>query len=246
RVGRPEGEEDLVELTALAVDGRGQLAVGGRYVGSVRFGNRRVDSTRDGSPFLALYGEDGALTWARALSHAQGTVRDVGMDGQGTVVATGPYLGTVDWAGVKHPGHPYRSSPFLISAGADGTELWGRNLGDGLQASTLAVEPSGELVLGGFTYNRIENGAATSDGLGSAQPVALRYGADGGARATRLFLSDPPVPRGELYGLEAIPTVAVLPDGDALLFGHTDRESDFGTGRREAARGDVFLLRLKR
>ncbi|MCP3139676.1 hypothetical protein [Pyxidicoccus xibeiensis] len=245
RVGRPEGETDVVELTSLAVDTRGRLAVGGRYVGSVRFGGKVVDSARDGSPFLALY-EEGLLSWAKALAHARGSVRDVGMDAQGAVVATGPFLGTVDWAGVKHPGHPYRSSPFLISADLDGTERWGRNLGDGLQAGTLAVEPSGEVLLGGFTYNRIEDGAATSDGLGSAQPVALRYGADGGSVATRLFLSDPPVPRGELYGLEAIPAIAVLPGGDALVFGHTDRESDFGTGRRVAERGDVFLLRLKR
>ena len=245
RIGRPDGDTDRVELTTLAVDGRGRLAVGGRYVGSVRFGGQRVESTRDGSPFLALY-EENALAWAKALHHAQGTVQDVGMDGQGAVVATGSFLGTVDWAGRKLQGHPYRASPFLIAARPAGEERWARDLGDGLQVGALAVEPSGELVLGGFTYNRIEDGAAGADGLGSAQPVALRYGPDGSSRATRLFLSDPPEARGELYGLEAMPFVGFLPDGDALLFGHTDRDSDFGLGRRFAARGDVFLLRLKR
>ena len=76
--------------------------------------------------------------------------------------------------------------------------------------------------------------------------MALRYDATGASVATRLFLSDPPEPRGELVGLEAMPSVAVLPGGDAVLFGHTDRDSDFGPGRRSAARGDVFLLRVKR
>ncbi|WP_205525785.1 hypothetical protein [Pyxidicoccus trucidator] len=244
-VGRPEGEDDRVELAAVAVDSRGRLAVGGRYVGAVRFGGQRTESARDGSPFLALY-EEGALAWAKALHHARGTVQSVGVDGQGAVVATGPFLGTVDWAGKKLQGHPYRSSPFLLAVRPGGEERWSRNLGDGLQVGSLAVGAEGEVVLGGFTYNRVEDGTAGSDGLGSSQPVALRYDATGASVATRLFLSDPPQPRGELAGLEAMPTVAVLPGGDAILFGHTDRESDLGTGRRFAERGDVFLLRLKR
>ncbi|MBZ4423202.1 hypothetical protein [Myxococcus sp. RHSTA-1-4] len=245
RVGRPEGEADAVELTTVAVDGGGRLVVGGRFVGAVRFGGQRAESARDGSPFLALY-EAGALTWAKTLHHARGTVRDVGLDGQGAVVATGAFLGTVDWAGRKLQGHPYRASPFLIATRPGGVERWARNLGDGLQVGALAVEPSGNLVLGGFTYNRIEDGVAGSDGMGSSQPVALRYGPDGGVLATRLFLSDPPEARGELYGVEAMPFVGVLPDGDAILFGHTDRDSDLGLGRRFAARSDVFLLRVKR
>ncbi len=244
-VGRPESQEDRVALTSVAVDDRGRMAVGGQYVGAVRFGCQRAQSARDGSPFLALY-EEGTLAWTKALHHAQGSVQAVGLDGQGTVVATGPFLGTVDWAGKKLQGHPYRASPFLISARPGGEERWSRNLGDGLQVGSLAVQREGEMVVGGFTYNRIEDGTAGSDGMGSSQPVALRYDAMGGSVATRLFLSDPPVPRGELAGLEAMPTVAVLPGGDAILFGHTDRESDFGTGRRAADRGDVFLLRLKR
>jgi hypothetical protein len=105
---------------------------------------------------------------------------------------------------------------------------------------------TGEVVVGGFTYNRIEDGTAGSDGMGSSQPVELRYDASGASVATRLFLSDPPQPRGELVGLEAMPSVAILPGGDVLLFGHTDRDSDFGYGRRAAERGDVFLLRVKR
>lgn len=244
-IGRPEGQTDAVEVTSLAVDARGRMAVGGRYVGVVRFGSQRVQATRDGSPFLALY-TDGALTWAKALQHAQGTVTSVGMDSQGEVVATGPFLGTVDWAGKKLQGHPYRFSPFLVSARAGGDERWGRDLGDGLQVGALAVESSGEVVVGGFTYNRIEDGTASSDGMGSSQPVALRYDASGAVVATRLFLSDPPEPRGELVGVEAMPSIAVLPGGDAILFGHTDRDSDFGSGRRTASRSDIFLFRLKR
>ncbi|QSQ22450.1 hypothetical protein JY651_46285 [Pyxidicoccus parkwayensis] len=245
-IGRPEGQADSVELRTLAVDERGRMAVGGRYVGTVRFGGQPVESTRDGSPFLALY-TGGALTWAKALRHAQGSVASVGLDGRGEVVATGPFLGTVEWAGKKLQGHPYRYSPFLLSTRQGGEEHWSRDLGDGLQVGALAVDTStGEVVVGGFTYNRIEDGTAGSDGMGSSQPVELRYDASGASVATRLFLSDPPQPRGELVGLEAMPSVAILPGGDVLLFGHTDRDSDFGYGRRAAERGDVFLLRVKR
>lgn len=246
RIGRPEGDTDRVELTTLAVDGRGRLAVGGRYTGMVRFGGQTSTSTRQGSPFLALYEDTGALAWAKALQPATGTVTQLVLDGQGTVAATGPFHGSLPWAGARLEGHAYRDSPFLLTADASGQERWSRNLGDGVTAGALAVEPEGALVLAGFTYNRMEDGASGPDGLGSAQLVSLRYGADGGTLATRMFLSDPPETRGELYGLESLPAVLVLPGGDAVLFGHTDRNTDFGFGRRPAARGDVFLLRLMR
>ncbi len=245
RVGRPESDADRVELTTLAVDGRGRLAVGGRYTGMVRFGGQTSTSSRQGSPFLALYGDGTSLAWAKALP-VPGGVTQVGVDGQGTVVATGPFHGALTWAGKPLEGHAWRDSPFLLAADASGRERWGRNLGDGVQAGALAVDASGALVVAGFTYNRMEEGASGPDGLGSSQLVALRYGPDGGWLATRMFLSNPPETRGELYGLEALPSVLLLPGGDAVLFGHTDRDTDFGFGRRNAARGDVFLLRLMR
>jgi hypothetical protein len=246
RVGRPESDADRVELTTLAVDGRGRLAVGGRYTGTVRFGGQTSASTRQGSPFLAVYDDTGALAWAKPLHPATGSVTQVGVDAQGAVVATGPFHGSLTWAGTPLQGHAWRDSPFLLAADASGRERWSRTLGDGVQSGALAVEPSGALVVAGFTYNRMEEGAAGPDGLGSSQLVALRYGADGRWLTTRMFLSAPPEGRGELYGLEALSSLLLLPGGDALLYGHTDRDTDFGFGRDRAARGDVFLLRLMR
>ncbi|WP_228565694.1 MULTISPECIES: hypothetical protein [unclassified Myxococcus] len=243
-VGQPQGG-GRVALTTLAVDGAGRMAVGGHYEGAVRFGSQQVSAAEGGSPFVAFY-RQGALTWTKALSQASGTMRDVALDGEGTVVAAGPFMGTVRWGDMQVPGHSFRETPFLVSAKADGQETWAKGLGDGLQVDALALAPSGELMVAGFTFNRIENGVAGKDGMGSAQPVALRYDAAGTSLLTTMFLSDPPQPRGELYGLEAIPSMGVLPDGDVILFGHTDRETDFGTGRQSSARGDVFLLRMKR
>lgn len=239
------GQGGRVALTTLALDGAGRMAVGGQYEGTVRFGGQQAGASEGGSPFIALY-QDGALTWTKAIRQARGTVRDVAMDGAGTVVAAGPFLGTVGWGDMSVPGHAFRETPFVVSAKTDGQETWAKGLGDGLQVDALALAPTGELLVAGFTYNRIEDGVAGKDGMGSAQPVALRYDAAGTSLLTTMYLSDPPQPRGELYGLEAIASMGVLPDGDLFLFGHTDRETDFGTGRQSTTRGDVFLLRIKR
>ncbi|WXH30398.1 hypothetical protein WA016_04368 [Myxococcus stipitatus] len=244
-VGQAEGGDSRVTLTTLARAPDGDLVVGGSYVGPARFGEQTAGSEKEGSPFLAKYQPDGRLAWVKPLSQATGMVRDVGVDGQGMVVALGSFLGTVSWGGTKLQGHVYRASPFLVAADGAGKPRWGRNLGDGLQAGALGVEPAGELVVAGFTYSLIVDGASGPDGLGSAQPVALRYGADGASQGLRLYLSDPPRARGELYGVEEIRFVGVLPDGDTVLFGHSDRDSDFGTGRRAPARTDLFLLRMK-
>ncbi|WP_408888932.1 hypothetical protein ACJ2CR_32050 [Myxococcus faecalis] len=244
-VGRAEGEGARVLITTMALGPDGHVVVGGRYTGAVRFGTQRSEGASEGSAFVAMYLPTGALVWARPLAQAKGTVSDVGVDARGTVVALGSFLGTVSWGTAKLQGHAYRASPFLVSADAAGKERWSRNLGDGLRAGALGVKPSGELVVGGFTYSLIVDGAAGPDGLGSAQPVALRYGADGASLGLKLYISDPPQPRGELYGVEDLRFVGMLPDGDVLLFGHTDRNSDFGTGRRAPARSDLFLLRMK-
>ncbi|MCP3099808.1 hypothetical protein LZ198_13115 [Myxococcus sp. K15C18031901] len=245
-IGRADGRDSRVDVTTIALDGQGRLVVGGRYVGAARFGNQRFTSEEDGSPFLAVYQDSGALAWVHALHQASGTLKDVGVDAQGTVVALGSFLGTVSWGQKRLEGHVYRASPFLVSADKNGRERWSRNLGDGLLAGALAVEPDGRLVVAGFTYSLIVDGESGPDGLGSAQPVALRYGADGASVGLRLYLSDPPRARGELYGVEDIPFVGLLANGDAVLFGHTDRTSDFGTGRQTPARSDIFLLRMMR
>ncbi|MBJ6763492.1 hypothetical protein JGU66_22215 [Myxococcaceae bacterium JPH2] len=244
-VGQPDRGDAGVALTTVALDASGRAIVAGNSQGPVHFGAQSTVAQKEGSPFVAVYDASGTLAWVRVLQSARGTVDSVGVSAAGEVLAAGAFLGGISWGDAHLSGPPPRLSAFVLAVGADGTEHWAHSLGSDVQVGALAVRPTGEATVAGFTYSMLENGAASQDGLGAAQLFTLGYDATGQSLASRLYLAEPPIARGELFGLEAVPAMAVLADGDAVLFGHSDRDTDFGTGHQTPARSDVFLLRVK-
>ncbi|RKH08118.1 hypothetical protein D7X74_32230, partial [Corallococcus sp. CA047B] len=243
-VGQAESDGAGAQPLALALAEDGSVAVAGRYVGTVRFGTNATQAAGTGSPFVALYRANGTLGWAKVRPGVKGAVKDVSRSPTGDVVAGGDFQGTFSWAAspLKGAANP---SPFVAVTAADGTERWARDLGPDAQVQGVAVQASGEVLVVGYTYSWLENGTTGQDGLGSAQLFTQRFDAAGHALASHLFLGVTPEPRGELYGVEAVPAVALMPDGDAVLYGHTDRVTDFGVDKLKPLRGDIFLLRVK-
>ncbi|MFB1485316.1 hypothetical protein [Corallococcus sp. RDP092CA] len=243
-MGSAESEGAGAEPLSLAPGADGSVVVAGRYVGTVRFGPNATQASGSGSPFVALYQEGGALGWAKVRPGVKGSVRDVSRDAAGDVVVGGDFQGSLSWAGASLKGAA-SPSPFVAVTGADGTERWARDLGVDASVQGVAIHSTGEVLVVGYTYSWLENGATNADGLGSAQLFTQRFDPTGQPLASRLFLAPAPEARGELYGVEAVPAVALLPDGDAVLFGDTDRVTDFGVDKLQPARGDVFLVRVK-
>ncbi|WP_208726054.1 hypothetical protein, partial [Corallococcus terminator] len=243
-VGQAESDGAGAQPLALALAEDGSVAVAGRYEGTVRFGPHATQAAGSGSPFVALYRADGTLGWAKVRPGVKGAARDVSRGPTGDVVAGGDFQGGFSWANASLKGAA-NPSPFVVVTAADGTERWAREMGPDAQMQGVAVQASGEVLAVGYTYSWLENGTTGQDGLGSAQLFTQRFDATGKALASRLFLGVTPEPRGELYGVEAVPAVVLMPDGDAVLYGHTDRVTDFGVDKMKPLRGDIFLLRVK-
>ncbi|MBN9682126.1 MULTISPECIES: hypothetical protein [unclassified Corallococcus] len=243
-VGSAESEGASAEPLSLAPGADGSVAVAGRYTGTVRFGTNVTQGSSTGSPFVALYRQNGALGWAKVRPGVKGSALDVSRDAAGDVVAGGDYQGSFAWAGTSLKGAS-SPSPFVVVTGADGTERWARDLGVDASVQGVAIHSTGEVLVVGYTYSWLENGASGTDGLGSAQLFTQRFDPAGQPLASRLFLGTAPEARGELYGVEAVPAVTLMPDGDAVLYGYTDRVTDFGVDKLKPTRGDVFLVRVK-
>ncbi|RKH52620.1 hypothetical protein D7V93_27780 [Corallococcus llansteffanensis] len=243
-VGSAESEGAGTQPLALALAADGSVAVAGRYTGTVRFGSTSTQASGAGSPFVALYRANGALGWAKVRPGVKGTARGVSRGAAGEVVAGGDFQGAFTWGTTSLKG-PTLPSAFVAVTAADGTERWAHDLGTDAQVQGVAVHASGEVLVAGYTYSWLEDGTTGQDGLGAAQLFTQRFDAAGQPLASRLFLGATPEARGELYGVEAVPAVALLPDGDAVLYGHTDRATDFGIDKLKPLRGDIFLLRVK-
>ncbi|MCY1034017.1 hypothetical protein OV207_21365 [Corallococcus sp. BB11-1] len=243
-VGSAEATGAGAQPLALALAEDGSVAVAGKYVGAVRFGTQSTQAAGTGSPFVALYRTNGTLGWAKVRPGVKGAARDVSWGPSGDLVAGGDFQGTFSWAQTPLKGAS-GPSPFVVVTAADGTERWARDLGQDAQMQGVAMQASGEVLVTGYTYSWLENGTTGQDGLGAAQLFTQRFDPQGQALVSRLFLGVTPEPRGELYGVEAVPAVVLMPDGDAVLYGHTDRVTDFGVDKLRPLRGDVFLLRVK-
>ncbi|NBD10114.1 hypothetical protein GTY96_14150 [Corallococcus sp. c25j21] len=243
-VGSAESDGAAVEPLSLATGADGGVVVAGRFLGTVRFGTTAVQGSSEGSPFVAQYRATGELDWVKVRPSVKGRVRDVSRDAAGDVVLGGDFQGGFAWAGASLKGAATPSA-FVAVAAADGTERWAHELGVDASVQGVALQDSGEVLAVGYTYSWLENGTTGQDGLGSAQLFTQRFDPTGQPLASRLFLAAPPEARGELYGLEAVPAVALLPDGDAVLYGDSDRVTDFGVDKLTPQRADIFLLRVK-
>jgi uncharacterized protein (AIM24 family) len=153
----------------ITVDGAGDVAIAGRFQGSINFGGGNLTSAGGEDAYLAkLSGASGGHVWSKRFG---GTSNDnaagVDTDGSGNVVVTGYYSGSVDFGG-----GPLVSNTFDVFAAkysSTGGHIWSRRYGDfNYQfGSAVAAAPSGDVTLTGYFTNIIDLGSGV---LTSASP----------------------------------------------------------------------------
>ncbi|MDJ0972838.1 MAG: hypothetical protein QNJ98_00085 [Planctomycetota bacterium] len=257
----------------IAANADGSCVVTGGFSGSVTFGvgeTNETTLTQGGQVlaaafFVAHYGVDGTLTWARAVSspgnaHGQG----IATRADGSCVVTGLFedtatfgageanettLTSVKGGSVLSP-QP-STSMFVASYGADGTLRWAKTHGgtDGRSNGfDIAAHADGSCVVtGSFARSPIfgagEANATTLTQFGSTGLLVARYKADG-------TLSWAKTAAGEL-GSPGL-GIAAVADGSCIVLGFQaySRDSTFGAGEanettlRPAADDGMFLARF--
>ncbi|MCA9011534.1 MAG: hypothetical protein KDB01_17400 [Planctomycetaceae bacterium] len=89
----------LSYVNSVALDGSGNVVVGGQYHNSVDFDSGRGTTTLPtiGGGFISKLNSKGGLVWARALESSSTTfVNDLAVGTDGSIYATGTFFGTVD------------------------------------------------------------------------------------------------------------------------------------------------------
>ncbi|MCH7548513.1 MAG: SBBP repeat-containing protein [Candidatus Krumholzibacteriota bacterium] len=113
----------------VAVDASGNVAVAGRFAGTVDFGGGNLVSAGFEDIFVAKYDASGVHQWSQRFG---GTGRDVGwavaVDAPGNVVVTGRFLGTVDFGGGNLVSAG-ASDIFVAKYDASGVHQWSRRFG---------------------------------------------------------------------------------------------------------------------
>ncbi|RYY17047.1 MAG: hypothetical protein EOO36_10285, partial [Cytophagaceae bacterium] len=141
------------EGSSLAVDGSGNVVVTGYFSGTATFGSTSLTSagTYNYSIFLTKLDGSGNWLWAKAsagTSSQQST--DLVLDGGGNAVLTGYFDGTATFGNTSLTSAG-GADVVVAKADATGNWLWAKQAGgDGYdQAMTLALDASGNVVVGG-------------------------------------------------------------------------------------------------
>jgi hypothetical protein len=225
----------------VAVDGSGNVFVGGSYSATVDFGGGNVTTMSDTAGFVAKYAAaDGAYVWARSFTGTFGgdAVNAVAVDPSGDVFVTGVYKGYVDFGAGQVLSTSYTPDIFLAKyAGADGAYRWMRGFGNTSADSGngVAVDGAGNVAMTGYCQSGVDFGGGTLNGP-AGTPIAFlaKYGPTGTHLWSKVFGSNTNEPAGQAVAMDA--------SGNVVVAGKFDGTVDFGGGGLATAGStDVFV-----
>ncbi|MGB0121429.1 MAG: hypothetical protein WBP55_10810 [Solirubrobacterales bacterium] len=208
-VGEIDTAED--EIDGVSVDPNGNTVVSGVFRERVSFGNQIFQSHGLGDIFLASYSPSGEILWAKQFgSTGDDNTFDLKTDGDGNIIASGWFAGTVDFGG-HHLTSNGIQDMFLVKFDAKGRTVWARSFGgpQGDGGNEIDVFPNGRIAVAG-----ISDGTFTVDGQtypfggGSRDAYALRLDKDGKVKWVRPFNGP---------GSERIRAIDINSDGEVFV-----------------------------
>lgn len=168
---------------AVAVDAGGDMALTGYFQGTSNFGGQNLTSAGANDAFLVRYDMNGREVWSKRFGNSsddRGT--SVAIDGQGAVIATGSFLGTVDFGGgaIANAGG---SDIYLAKYSSSGTYSWARTFGTsasvGETANAVAVDGGGNVLLTGAIVNTVDFGGGGLATNGTYDVFIAKFRSDG-------------------------------------------------------------------
>src|SRR5438093_2091384 len=203
----------------VALDGSGNAVMTGRIESSVDFGGGVVCPPT--AVFVSTYAPTGAALWSKCLGGVLGggTGRAVAVDGNGNVLVTGKFSGTIDFGtGALTSAGP--SSIFVAKYSAAGAPVWSKAFGGGLNdvGNGVAVDSGGNVVIIGTASGTVSfgGGPITANGY----TVVLAKFAPAGAHLWSRGFGDSFSNSGN--------SVAVDPSGNIAVTGAFSGPIDFG------------------
>ncbi len=231
---------DVASPAAVAVDGSGSVVIVGKLTGTIDLGGGALTSAGGGDFFVAKYSASGVYLWARrAGSLADDRAGGVAVDRDGNVLVTGYFAGTIDLGGgvLTATG----GNIFVAKYSAGGAHLWSESFGPTTTASgyaisnALAVDGSGNVVVGGLFAGVGDFGGGPLSGAGGSDIFVAKYTAAGGHVWSRRFGGT---------STDRVNALAVDGSGNVVVGGIFMNTVDFGGGPLSSAGlYDMFIAK---
>ncbi len=226
---------------AVALDGAGNVIVGGRFAESADLAGRVLRGSGSTNGFVAKLSSGGTLLWSHALETSDVVgVEAVAVDGGGNVAVTGWFRGSVD-LGDGPVGGVEGLDIFVAKYAADtGRHLWSRVLGAARTDTGygVAFDPAGNVIVAGTFQRTVDfGGGGLVSRLGGLDLFVAKFrGADGAHLWSRSFWN---------YGDDIAYGVTTDARGDVLVTGFFGSSIDFGGGvLAGAGTNNAFVAKL--
>ena len=207
--------------TSIATDGAGDVVVTGHFSDTVDFGEGPVRAVGGRDIFVAKYDAAmGTHLWSRqAGATGDDDGWSIATDGEGRVLVTGSFRGTVDFGG-EPMSSAGRSDIFVTKYDADGTHLWSRCTGDFDHDDGwgIATDGSGNVLITGRFRGTVDFGGGPLTGRGKSEIFLAAYDAAGEHISSASFGTE----RGQGLG------VAVSRIGSVFMTGDFEGWVNFG------------------
>ncbi|HTN86652.1 MAG TPA: hypothetical protein VL242_23295 [Sorangium sp.] len=225
---------------ALAVDQDGNVVIAGYFRGTLAFDPESPISANGSDIYLARFDPAGKPLWSKRFGEGGSPdIRDIGLDGSGSIILTGEFDSNINFGGtVLMPGG-YRSI-FLVKFTPEGDLAWATSIdrGDSTEAPKLAVSDSGEIaVLGKKICTPCESGFIS-------QLWLSKYRHDGSVSWTKMFMESE-VGGEEVIGHRSTGGVVFDPFGNIVITGSFVGTERFSVvTRTSAGDSDVFVAKF--
>ena len=176
------GSSDSDETKCIAIDGDGNLLVGGVFKGSVDFDTAILSGGTWLSIFILKMNPDGNVLWARkAGGSGIDSVQDIAVDEMDNLYLTGGFYSDTAQFGTITVTNLNNQNTYVAKYNTSGDVQWAKGYGGGIFSSgyAITVDPSGYLRVTGRFRDKIVFDQTTLNSAGDFDGFIIKQNQDG-------------------------------------------------------------------
>ena len=232
------GGSDEQRFRSIAVDGAGNIAIGGWFEGLVNFGGDTLNAPNTIDSFVATFDTNGAHLASNAFGGPdEQRAYGVAWDPSGNVLVTGDFDGTIDFGGGPIAANGQEDS-FIGVLDADLNPVWVNTYGDNGQqiARTIHADADGNIIASGYHTGSIDFGGGPIPSAGQYDGYIVKLDPNGEHLWSHAI--------GNASGNQLVQGSSVDAAGNVIVVGSAVGEMDLGGGTLSYGGGtDLFIVK---